>query len=345
MRRYLFLAIFFVAQAAFAATPITCTALQALGYNYLYFGFTTSGSIDTFTIAGSQDAVNWTNLGGTWPTCGNGTPCAVNAPSAVCYNNNLYLLMAESNDASLNSSFQDIGVLNTDLSVTTLLTFSWSSLGSVSTIFAGNWDKATGFTNCFETPVTFTTGYFQWSTYAACASLSPTSASITSGPTLVTTSGSPSGNGGYDPQVIQEGSGCFLIQTDTTSGTPTSYSAISSGNCPDGPYAFQTNSSISGSPLGGQLTVSTRQEGPNYLQTTVTGGWYFWFEAVGTPISNGQMYYANCTPISISSCAIGVPQPWIEDHQYRHGAVLKMSSTPLPASTLYGGTLYGGTAQ
>lgn len=325
----------------FAATPVTCTALTALGYNYLFFTFTTSGTTDSFTIAHSNDGISWTNLGGSWPTCGNGSPCAVNSPAAVCYNNNLYLLVAEANDASFNSTKQDIGVLNTDYSVTTLLTFDWASLGSVSTIFAGRWEAVSGSTNCFTTPVTFASGFFNWSTYQACASLTPTSASITSGPTLLTNTGAT--NGMYDPQVIQQGSTCNLVGTQTNSGLTFRVSAISTGSCPAGPFTWQTNASAGGSPLAPQNSVSTQNEGPNYLQTAIAGGWYFYFEDITGAVH--QMYYANCTPITIATCLISTPAAFIEDQTYRAGTILRMTTTPLPSSALYGGTVNGGTWQ
>jgi hypothetical protein len=324
------LLLFLCCGASFASTPITCTQLTALGYAYLYFGFTGT-STNLFTIAGSNDSVHWTNIGGTWPTCGNGSPCLVNAPSAVCYNDHLYLLMAEANDSNYNSTYQDIGILNTDYSVTTLATFSWASLGSVQTIFAGNWKRVAGYTNCFDTPVTFATGYDLFSTYTACASLTPTSVSITSGPTLLTTSGITMG---YDPQVIQQGSTCNLIQSQTNSGNTVTASAISTGACPNGPFTFQSNALQSGSPLQNQ--TSGRNEGPNYLQTNIAGGWYFFYEN----LASHQMYFANCTPIVIMSCGI-TPSAWVEDQTYRHGSVLRITTTPLPTTTVAGATLQG----
>ena len=320
MKKLIIAILLIFAKFVTASTPITCTALSDLGYKYMYFGFTGT-STDTFTIAHSNDDLTWTNLGGSWPSCGNGSPCKVNSPSAVCYKNNLYLLIAEANDSNYNSTVQDIGVLNTDYSVTTLLTFDWASLGSVSTIFAGRWEAVSGSTNCFTTPVTFSSGFFSWSTYQACASLTPTSASITSGPTLLTNTGAV--NGMYDTQVIQQGSTCNLVGSQTNSGLTFRTAAISTGACPAGPFTWQTNAATGGSPLAAQSTVSTQNEGPNYLQTNNAGGWYFYFESISP---THVMYGANCTPVTISSCTISTPVAWTEDQTYRAGTILKMTT-------------------
>lgn len=324
-----------------AATPITCTALSGLGYNLVYFGWTSSASVDTFAMAGSNDGKTWKNIPATWPTCGNGTPCQVNSPSAVCYNNNVYLLMAEADDANLNSTKQDIGVLNTDFSVTTLLTFDWASLGSVQTIFAGRWDKVPGSTNCFVTPVTFQPSYHIFPTYAACASLTPTSVSITSGPTLLTTTGSQ----GYDPQLFEQGGTCFLTQTQTDSTQSHRVTSLSAGSCLNGPFTFLTESDTPGSPLAQIYFYSTQVEGPNYLQTDQSGAWYFWAENVGTGSSVRQEFYSTCTPVTVGSCVMAPAAPWIEDQRYEAGTILRVTTTPLPGTTLQGGTLQGGTAQ
>lgn len=329
MKKLIFILAFLLALPLRAATPITCTALAGLGYNFIYFGFTGT-STDLFTIAGSHDGSKWTNIGGSWPTCGNGTPCLVNAPSAVCYGNNLYLLMAEASDSNYYSTYQDIGVLNTDYSVTTLLRFDWSSLGSVSTIFAGNWKKVPGYTNCFDTPVSFTPGYYTFSTYTACASLTPTGVSITSGPTLLTTTGST----GYDPQVIQQGSTCNLIQTATVSGYVYRVPSISTGSCPNGPFTFQTQANMPGSVLAG-ATLNSTNEGPNYVQANVPGGWYFFNEN----LTGRQMVSANCTPIVITSCLMPTPAPWNEDYQYRHGDVLYFGTAPSTGVQMQGSGL------
>lgn len=340
MKKIVLLFILFAAPM-FAATPITCTALAAVGYKYVYFGFTGTGP-DTFAMAGSNDGVSWTSMGGTWASCGNGSPCGVNSPSAVCYGGNIYLLIAEAHDGALNSTKMDIGVLNTDYSVTTLLTFDWSSLGSVQTIFAGRWKKVPGYTNCFDVPVTFTSDYYLWSDYTACAALTTTSASISSGPTAVAVTGSA--NGLYDTQVIayppNSTASCVLVGTETDSARSYRYSALATGNCPNGPFTWQTNSGVFGSPLSAELTASTQMEGPNYIQTTIAGGWYFFAEDV---LPSHQMYYSNCTPITLTSCVISPPVAWTEDKVYRAGTILSFAA--LPATTINGGTLVGGTFQ
>lgn len=331
------------ARIALAATPVTCTALKALGYNYLFFTFTGSGSgPDVFTIAHSNDGQNWTNLGGSWAACGNGSPCGVNSPSAACINDHVYLLIAETNDANLNSTKQDIGVLNDDYSVTTLLTFDWASLGSVQTIFAGRWNKVTGSTNCFVTPVNFTggTNYVTFANYAACATLTPTSASIASGPTAITLSGST--NGMYDPQVIasppNQTSTCTLVGTETVPGFTYRVTALATGACPNGPFTWQTNGTIPGSPLAAVYTQDSQIEGPNYIQTTIAGGYYFFAEGLF-----GFMRSSSCTPVPVLSCVVPTPILFTEDQTYRAGTVLSFAT--LPATTYMGATIIGGTHQ
>lgn len=333
-----------------AATPITCAQLASAGYDLVYFGFTGS-STDTFAMAGSNDGIQWHSMGGTWPTCGNGTPCLVNSPSAVEYTDSttnvchVYLLLAEANDSSLNSTYQDIGVLNTDYSVTTLLTFSWASLGSVQTIFAGRWDQVSGSTNCFVTPVSFISGDQIFDTYAACASLTPTSASITSGPTAVTISGIASGwEPGYDPQIIEYSGTCYLVQTERNTANNIAATTLSSGSCPNGPFTWQTNSYAFMSPLAYQIGAVSSPlfaEGPNYLQTFEAGSWYFWFE----DRNQAQLYWATCSPLVLTSCVIGVPQKWVQDKQYRAGTILRVTSAPLPSTTINSGVIDGGTWQ
>ncbi len=298
-----------------SATPITCAQLAALGYKYLYLGFTGNGP-DLFTIAHSNDTVTWVNLGGSWPSCGNGSPCQVNSPSAVCYNNNLYLLIAEASDGNLNSTKQDIGILNTDYSVTTLLTFDWASLGGVQTIFAGRWEKVLGSETCFTSPVTFASGYDVWSTYRACASLKPGGATITSGPTLLTTTGMTMG---YDPQVIQFGSTCTLVQSQTNVGNTVTTTALSTGNCPSGPFTYQTNGLTSGSPLFPQ--TSGRNEGPNYYQAANPDGWTFFYEN----LTAHQMYTADCSSTDFLTCNIPAPTAWTEDQTYRAGTIIRFA--------------------
>jgi hypothetical protein len=335
--------VFLLATSCYGATPVTCAALKALGYNYLFFGFSGSPT-DTFRIAHSNDAVNWTSLGGTWASCGNGSPCAVNSPSVLQYTDSttgvchVYLLIAEANDAGINSTKQDIGVLNDDYSVTNLLTFDWASLGSVVTIFAGRWKQVPGSTNCFDSPVTFTTGYYNWSVYTACATLTPTSATISSGPTAVTVTGAT--NGMYDTVVIQDTTSatlCNLVGTQTNSGLTFRVSAIATGTCPSGPFTWQTNSTTGGSPLAAEAVLSTQTEGPNYLRTGIQSQ-IFWFE--NTTVGN-LMYTSTCGPSSsIMACVLNTPTQWVEDKTYRAGTMI--SFVPVPTTGVYGGKLYGG---
>lgn len=328
------------AQAAFAAAPITCTALGALGYKYVYFGFT-GVSTDVFAMAGSNDAVNWTSISATWPTCGNGTPCRVNSPSAVCYNGYVYLLIAEANDAALNSTFQDIGVLNDDYSVTTLLRFDWSTLGAVSTVFAGRWDKVPGFTNCFVSPVSFTSGYYSWTNYSGCATLTPTSASISSGPTAVTVSGSV--NGMYDPQVFayptNQSTNCTLVGTETVSGLSYRTTALATGACPNGPFTWQTNALQGNTVLGAETSITTQAEGPNYMQTNVPGQAQVWFEN----LTAHSLYSSTCNPLPPAQCVWTLPVAW-SPTGYRAGTILYFGPS-VPFTTLNGGTQNGGTVQ
>lgn len=86
---------------------------------------------------------------------------------------------------------------------------------------------------------------------------------------------------------------------------------------------------MAGSPL--QSIPTGGAEGPSYLKTNNTAGWYFYYENISGSTSARHMTATACFPLTLPSCTLATTMAWMVGNAvspYRHGGVLYLGTDP-----------------
>jgi len=311
------------------ALILACSAPWIIAQNYVLYSFTGVGT-NVYAKAVSTDGLHWTasSPAATWPSCQNGSPCKVNSPAptcvggtgALCSGGNIYLVLADANDAGLTNSHIDIGLDNTTTNVvTTITTVDMSTyIAGIYTVFAPRWIPDGS--NCMYIPVATGGSLSNFVTYKMCATSLTTSGATFSSPVLVTTTGITSG---YDPFSLIINGTYYLIQTEFISGSGNAgfgaATCISTASSSAGPYTKQTCSNEVSSPLAALPKNGT--EGPGYYQLPGTNQIVFYVENIqDSPTQIRTLQYSRCNSLPLN-CYLSTPVVYSEDQSYRAGVV------------------------
>lgn len=254
---------------------------------------------NTFTTAGSNDGITWTNL-----AAGGGWAGQINAPQAFVYNSKYYFHVSTANDENINLYDWLIGLSDSTGLITTIATIDWSSqISGLKACYSGEWfQEASGTVHLFV-PCSGGNSINNMAIYETHAL--DTTLTTWSNPAAVTVNESNI----YDPKVwLIDGTYYMWLSNQSTR-----YVELATASTLLGPYTMQLTGNWAG--------WGNNKEGPT-MYSTGPSTWRLAVESIfSTP--NHVMYYSDCNKLDLLSCTWTALQPWTEDHNYRHGSVLK----------------------
>lgn len=275
---------------------------------YTYFGFT-GDPTDNFITAGSDDGVNWTTQGGSWPG-------QIDAPKGFLYDGSVYFHVGTANDRNFQLVPWLIGKSDTNGIVSTITTIDWTSSGFKICDSGGWFQEASGEIHLF---VPCSTGAVGSENYAIFESHA-----LTSGGSICTSTCdllhwsapvaiSVSDTNIYDPQPLLIGTTYYMWLTNHTVRNV----ELASASTLLGPYTVALSPGFAG------WSITNFLEGPNMYSAGATS-WKLAVEHYDSSKSdNHQMYYSRCNTLDPTACTWTALTPWTEDFLYRNGNIVK----------------------